>query len=62
MIVEITEKETQLLMEAGKELRTIGETKIACPRCGKPIVLDDAEFSNVMRCEDKNCIGIVFRH
>ena len=61
MIVTNNEKECQILRKAGIEIKKTGKTTIVCPRCGKAIIRESDEFGLTICCEDKNCIGLIFR-
>jgi len=62
MILNITKQEYKILDNAGGEIKESGKTNMVCPRCSKPIVREDDEFQTEVRCEDINCIGLIFRY
>jgi transposase-like protein len=52
-----TRDEVFALLEAAKQIKLRNE-EVPCPRCGKPLKLDEYGKSFRVMCEDDDCIRV----
>ena len=61
MAKTITNNEYDVLNLAVAEMLKNGKITLKCPRCGKPLIYEERESLEIIRCEDKNCIKSIRR-
>ncbi len=54
--LEPTDDETMFLIRAAKRIKLYNE-EVPCPRCGKPLLLEEYGKSFDVMCSDDECIS-----